>query len=90
MKPFVLIALTTVIACQDQEPNATGTETEAQVSTSQLEQAPSAISESNQFLQYVDSLEISPTECTFGGEINYVRFVDKMMNPNKYRGKPAI
>ena len=29
-------------------------------------------------------------DCTFAGEINYSRFVDKMMNPNKYRGNPAI
>ena len=72
MKPFVFIALTTVIACQDQAPSGAVVETETgtQLSTSQLEQSPSTISETNQFLQYVDSLEIMPTECTFGGEIS--------------------
>ena len=38
----------------------------------------------------IDGMVKFAEDCTFGGEINYVRFVDKMMNPNKYRGKPAI
>lgn len=29
-------------------------------------------------------------ECTFNGNIDYDKFVDKMMNPNKYKGVPAI
>ena len=29
-------------------------------------------------------------ECTFNGNIDYTQFVDKMMNPNKFRGKPAV
>mgnify|MGYP006088713593 CR=1 FL=1 len=30
------------------------------------------------------------SECTFNGDIDYDKFVDKMMNPNKYKGVPAI
>eukprot|EP00946_MAST-07B_sp_MAST-7B-sp1_P003989 g3989.t1 len=31
----------------------------------------------------IDGMVKFAEDCTFGGEINYVRFVDKMMNPNK-------
>ena len=29
-------------------------------------------------------------DMTFNGDIDYEKFVDKMMNPNKYKGKPAV
>ena len=38
----------------------------------------------------VDGMITFADECTFNGNIDYTKFVDKMMNPNKYRGKPAI
>lgn len=38
----------------------------------------------------VDGMVTFADDCTFNGNIDYTSFVDKMMNPNKHRKKPAI
>tara|TARA_B100000795_G_scaffold266938_1_gene250925 strand:- start:761 stop:1492 length:732 start_codon:yes stop_codon:yes gene_type:complete len=38
----------------------------------------------------VDGMVKFADDCTFNGDIDYTRFVDKMMNPNKHRKNPAV